>query len=45
MVKKDFKYFTGCKDAKEIRPLCTFLSKISECREDFDGTKNIYFVN
>ena len=27
--KKGFKYFIGYKDAKEIRPLCIFLSKMS----------------
>ena len=33
--KKDFKYFIGYKDAKEIRPLCIFLPKMSVYRKDF----------
>ena len=32
--KKGFKYFTGYKDAKKIRPLCIFLPKMSTYRRD-----------
>ena len=39
--KKGFKYFIGYKDTKNIRPLCTFLSKMSAYRKDFDETKYI----
>ena len=34
--KKDFKNFIGYKDDKNIRPLCTFLPKMSAYRKDFD---------
>ena len=43
--KKGFKYFTGYKDAKKIRPLCIFLPKMSAYRKDFDETKYISFYN
>ena len=39
MVKKGFKYFIGCKDDKEVRPLCKLLPKMSAYRRDFDETK------
>ena len=47
MVKKEFKYFIGYKDAKEIRIcifLCIFLPKLSACRKDFDETKYMSFL-
>ena len=31
------------KDAKKFRPLCIFLSKMSEYRIDFDETKSMFF--
>ena len=37
--KKGFKCFIGYKDAKKMRPLCIFLSKMSVYRRDFDETK------
>ena len=43
-MKKYFKYFIGYKDAKNIRPLCIFLSKMSACRKDFDKTKCMSFL-
>ena len=36
---KGFKCFIGYKDAKKIRPLYIFLSKMSAYRRDFDETK------
>ena len=33
--KKDFKCFIGYKDAKNIMPLCIFLTKKSAYRRDF----------
>ena len=41
--KKSFKYFTGYKDARKIRPICIFLPKISVYRRDSDGTKYMFF--
>ena len=41
--KKGFKYFIGYKDAK-IRPLCTFLLKMSVYRRNFDETKDMSFL-
>ena len=37
--EKGFKYFVGYKDAKKVRPLCTFFPKMSAYRIDFDETK------
>ena len=37
--KKSFKYLIGYKVLKKIRPLCTFLPKMSAYRTDFDETK------
>ena len=34
-----FKYYFCYKDAKKVRALCIFLSKMSACRRDFDETK------
>ena len=42
--KKDFKYFTGYKDLRIIRPLCIFPPKVSAYRRDFDGTKYMCFL-
>ena len=42
--KKRFKYFSGYKDAKKIKPLCIFLPKMSAYRKDFDGTKCMSFL-
>ena len=42
--KKSFKYFTGYKDARKIRPICIFLPKISVYRRDSDGTKYMGFL-
>ena len=36
--KKDFKCFTGYKNAKKIRLLCIFPPKISAYRRHFDET-------
>ena len=44
MIKKYFKYFIGYKDAKNIRPLCIFLPKMSACRKDFNKTKCMPFL-
>ena len=41
--KKDFKYFIGYKDAK-IRPLCTFLLKMSAYNSDFGEIKYMSFL-
>ena len=35
--KKGFKYFTGCKDDDEIKPLCIALPKINIKKICFDG--------
>ena len=42
--KKGFKYFIGYKGAKNIRPLCIFLPKMSAYRKDSDETKHISFL-
>ena len=42
--KQDFKYFIGYKDAKNIRPLCIFSSKVSIYRREFDKTKSMCFL-
>ena len=44
LAKKGFKYFIGCKDAKKIRPLFTFLPEMSAYRADFDETKYMSFL-
>ena len=41
MGRKDFKYFICYEDAKQIRPLCIFLPRMSAYRRDFDETKSI----
>ena len=41
MGRKDFKYFICYEDAKQIRPLCIFLPRMSTYRRDFDETKSI----
>ena len=43
--KKGFKYFTGYKNAKKIRLLFIFFSKMSAYRIDFDKTKCICFFD
>ena len=40
MLKKGFSH----KDAKKIRPLCIFLSKMSAYVRDFDETKDLSFL-
>ena len=42
--KKGFKYFIGYKNAKKIRLLCIFLTKMSAYRKEFDETKYISFL-
>ena len=42
--KKGFKYLIRYNDAKKIRPLCIFLSKLSAHRREFDGTKFISYL-
>ena len=42
--KKDFKYFIGYKDTKNIRPSCIFFPKMSPYRRDFDTTKCMSFL-
>ena len=42
--KEDFKYFTGCKDAKKIRPLCIFCPEMSIYRRDINKPKYMYFM-
>ena len=44
LVKKGFKYFIGCRDPKNIKPLCIFFPKISAYRKDFHETKYIVFL-
>ena len=39
MVKEGCKYFIGCKDGKNVRPLCILLPKMRAYRRDFDETK------
>ena len=41
--KRDFKYFIGFKNAKQIRLLCMSLPKMSAYRGDFDKFKCISF--
>ena len=41
---KDFKYFIGYKDGKQVRPSYEMLSKRSAYRRDFDETKYITFL-
>ena len=42
--KKGFKYFIGFKDAKKVKPLFIFLSKMGIYRRYFDETKYISFL-
>ena len=42
--KNDFTYFIDYKDAKNIRPLCIFLPKMSAYRTGFDKTKCVSFM-
>ena len=42
--KKDFQYFIGYKDAKNIRPLCIFLPKMRAYRRDLYETKYMSFL-
>ena len=42
--KNNFKYFIGYKDAKKLRPLCTFLPQISAYRRDFVKNKCMSFL-
>ena len=41
--KKGFKYFIGCKDAKNVRPFMHIFSK-NEQRRDFDESKYMSFL-
>ena len=41
--KQEFKYFTGYKDDKKIRPLLIFFPKISTYRS-FDKNNCMYFM-
>ena len=43
--KKDFKYFLGYKDAKQVRPLYIFLPKMSTYIRNFDETKYMFFID
>ena len=43
-VKKGSKYFIDYKDAKKIRTLCIFFSKMSAYRGDFGETKYMSFL-
>ena len=43
--KKGFKYITGYKDVKNVRPLCILIPKMSVYKRDFDETKYMSFVN
>ena len=40
---QDFRYFIGFKDAKKVKPLYIFLSKMRIDKRDFD--KTIYLIN
>ena len=42
--KQDFKHFIGCKDNKEIRPLCIVLPEMSIYKRYSDKTKCMYFM-
>ena len=42
--EKAFKYLTGYKNGKKIKPLRILLPKISAYRKDFDETKNMSFL-
>ena len=42
--KKDFKYFSGYKDNKEIIPLCIFIPEMSIYKRYSDKTKCMYFM-
>ena len=43
-VKQDFKYFSGYKDNKEIRPSCIFFPEISIYKRHSDKAKCKYFM-
>ena len=42
--KNDFKYLIGCKDNKEIRPLCMLFLEMSIYKWYSDETKCMYFM-
>ena len=42
--KQDFKYSIGCKDNKEIRPLCIFYPGMNIYKRYSDKTKCMYFM-
>ena len=42
--KKDYKYFIGYKDDKDIRPLCIFFPEMRIYKRYSDKTKCIYFM-
>ena len=42
--KRDFTYFIGYIDNKDIRPLCIFFSEVSICKRFSDKTKCMYFM-
>ena len=44
MEKAIIKYFLGYKDAKNIKPLCVFLPKMTAYRKVFDETKSRSFL-
>ena len=41
--KNEFRYFTGYKDAENVRPLCILLTKMSAYRKGFNKTKYMSF--
>ena len=41
--KNGFKYFIGCQNGKQVRPLCIMFPKLSTYRRDFDETKYFFF--
>ena len=41
--KNEFRYFTGYKDAENVRPLCVLLTKMSAYRKGFNKTKYMSF--
>ena len=42
--KQDFKYFTGYKDNKKIKPLCIFFPEMNAYRIDLDETECMSFL-
>ena len=42
--KQDFKYFIGYKDARKVRSLYIFRSRMGIYKKDFDQTKYMYFL-